>query len=485
MKLCNPKLGDKVGKLETFAYGCGEISTCAVFSLATTLLVLFYTDYVGVSAAAVGMVVAISQIFNGTSDVLAGFIVDRTRSKHGRARVWELRMMIPYLVGMILLMTVPQQSTEFVKIIYIFLTYNFMLTVVYTMLQLPFCTSLSYMTRDAKKRAHINIIRMAMSPIGNVMITLLYLPLVRMLGDNQDAWIKVTVVYAVVLTGLMFFCFYNTKERVEVLDESGGDKVSLKRSIPALLKNKYFYIMFVYSMLFSAYQSLSGTMATYYCKWYIGNGDLMGGVNFAAYGIQVVVMLLLGKVLHKTTKRNWCIFGMALVALGSVVLVFAPANIPLVMFGALIRGVGMAPALGTIYSMIGDTIEYGQWRTGLRTAGAIQSTTTSGQKLGQGISAACIGFIMTASGYNSAPGVAFQSEGAIHTIYNLYIWGIVALCAAMVVVLLFYRLDKEYDGVMAELLEREQKLAVQRAHTGKADGGVRLPQNGVPGAALD
>lgn len=461
MRLCNPKLGSEVGKLETFAYGCGEVSTCAVFSLATTLLVMFYTDYVGVSAATVGLIVAISQLFNGTSDVLAGFIVDRTRSKHGRARVWELRMMIPYLLGMVLLMTVPQHSSDLAKAVYIFITYNFMLTVVYTMLQLPFCTSLSYMTRDANKRAHINIVRMAMSPIGNVMITLLYLPLVRAFGNDQNAWIKVTMIYAVILTALMFFCFYNTKERVEVLDDMGGEKVPLRKSIPALLHNKYFYIMFLYSAFFSAYQALSGTMATYYCKWYIGNGDLMGGVNLAAYGIQVVVMLLLGKVLHKTTKRNWCLAGIALVALGSVVLVFAPASVPLVMFGALIRGIGMAPALGTIYSMIGDTIEYGQWRTGLRTAGAIQSTTTAGQKLGQGISAACIGFIMTASGYNSAAGVSYQSEGAIQMIYNLYIWGIVALCAAMVVILLFYKLDIEYPKIIQELFDREKMQAAK------------------------
>lgn len=459
MRLCNPKLGDEVGKLETFAYGCGEISTCAVFSLATTLLVMFYTDYVGVSAATVGMIVAISQLFNGTSDVLAGFIVDRTRSKHGRARVWELRMIVPYLIGMILLMTVPQHSSEMVKAVYIFLTYNFMLTVVYTMLQLPFCTSLSYMTRDANKRAHINIIRMAMSPIGNVAVTLFYLRLVRAFGNDQNAWIKVTMIYAVILTALMFFCFYNTKERVEVLDDVGGEKIPLRLSVPALLKNKYFYIMFLYSMLFSAYQSLSGTMATYYCKWRIGNEDLMGIVNLAAYGVQIAVLLMISKVLHKMTKRNWCMLGMVFIAAGSLLLVLGPDRQEIVVLGALIRGIGMAPALGTIYSMIGDTIEYGQWRTGLRTAGAIQSTTTAGQKLGQGIAAAAIGFIMTASGYDSAIGVSYQSPAAIETIYNLYVWGIVGLAIAMVAILLFYRLDVEYPSIMQELLERERRQA--------------------------
>ena len=99
---------DKVTGFEKFAYGCGEISTNIVFTIATSLLTMFYTDVAHVSAATIGMIIAISQIFNGASDICAGFIVDRTRSKYGRARVWMLRMSGPYAIAAILLMTVPQ-----------------------------------------------------------------------------------------------------------------------------------------------------------------------------------------------------------------------------------------------------------------------------------------------------------------------------------------------------------------------------------------
>ena len=71
---------DKVTGFEKFAYGCGEISTNIVFTIATSLLTMFYTDVAHVSAATIGMIIAISQIFNGASDICAGFIVDRTRS---------------------------------------------------------------------------------------------------------------------------------------------------------------------------------------------------------------------------------------------------------------------------------------------------------------------------------------------------------------------------------------------------------------------
>ena len=115
-------MGEKLSFREKFCYGCGEISCNFVFTIVTALLVTFYTDVVGISPAIIGAIIAISQVFNGASDVCAGFIVDRTRSKYGRARVWELRMSIPYAVASVLLMTVPK-AAPMAQAIYIFITY--------------------------------------------------------------------------------------------------------------------------------------------------------------------------------------------------------------------------------------------------------------------------------------------------------------------------------------------------------------------------
>ena len=174
---------DKVTGFEKFAYGCGEISTNIVFTIATSLLTMFYTDVPHVSAATIGMIIAIFQIFNGASDICAGFIVDRTRSKYGRARVWMLRMSGPYAIAAILLMTVPQIA-PMAQAIYVFITYNLMLTVVYTLFQLPFATTMTYMTRSQEERAKINIIRMAMSPIGNILVTLLFTRILKMMPNG-------------------------------------------------------------------------------------------------------------------------------------------------------------------------------------------------------------------------------------------------------------------------------------------------------------
>lgn len=454
---------DRVTGFEKFAYGCGEISTNIVFTIATSLLVMFYTDVAHVSAAVIGMIIAISQVFNGVSDIAAGFIIDRTRSKYGRARVWMLRMSVPYAIAAVLLITVPQIGAM-AQAIYIFITYNLMLTVVYTLFQLPFATTMTYMTRDQNERAKINIIRMAMSPIGNILVTLLFTRILDMMSgggmDSQKNWIILTAIYAVGAAALMLFCFATVRERVVVKDEMGGEQIPLKKALPALFKNKYFIMLFLFFVFFAMYQTFAGTMATYYCKWIVGDTKIIGNVNTACFGITIVATLLLGKVMHLTSKRNWCIVGALFIIAGSLVLLVNPTSIAVVTFGGLLRGIGMTPILGMIFTMIADAIEYGQWKTGLRTAGAIQSAATSGQKFGQGIGSALIGFIMEANQYNGDLGT--QSAQALHTISNLFIYGVTILGVIMIILLLFYHLDKEYPMIMKELLEREAQIDLKK-----------------------
>lgn len=455
---------DRVTGFEKFAFGCGEISTNIVFTISTTLIVMYYTDVVHVSAAVVGTIIAISQVFNGISDVTAGFIIDRTRSKYGRARVWLLRMSIPYAIAAILMMAVPQIG-GLAQAIYIFITYNLMLTVVYTLFQLPFATTMTYMTRSQDERAKINIIRMAMSPIGNILVTLLFTRILAVMPnggmDSQQNWIILTAIYAFLAAAAMLFCFAIVRERVEVKDEAQGEKVPLKQAIPALFKNKYFIMLFVFFVMFAMYQTFSGTVATYYCKWIVGDMRIIGNVNTACYGITIVATLLLGKVMHLTTKRNWCILGALFIIAGSLVLLVNPTSVAIVTFGGLLRGLGMTPILGMIFTMIADAIEYGQWKTGIRTAGAIQSATTSGQKFGQGIGSVLIGFIMSANQYNG--NVATQSPQALSTISNLFIYGVAFLGVVMIVILMFYKLDEEYPKIIQELLEREAQIDIQKA----------------------
>ena len=376
--------------------------------IVSAFLLIYYSNVLYLGLTQVGVVMAISKCFDGVSDILMGRIIDKTKSKYGKARPWYLRMILPLSMCMLFLFWMPPGLSETWKYVYVFITYNLMLTVVYTLFQLPFATTMTYMTRSQEERAKINIIRMAMSPIGNILVTLLFTRILKMMPnggmDSQKNWVILTAIYAIGAALMMLFCFVNVRERVVVKDEAAGDKVPLKKALPALFKNKYFILLFLFFVSFAMYQTFQGTMATYYCKWIIGDTDIIGNVNTACYGITIVATLLLGKVMHLTSKRNWCIIGALFIIAGSLLLILNPTSVALVTFGGLLRGIGMTPILGMIFTMIADSIEYGQWKTGLRTAGAIQSATTSGQKFGQGIGSALIGFIM----------VIWQSRVHIH-----------------------------------------------------------------------
>ncbi len=445
----------KLSMKEKLSYSMGEVATCAMFALFTTLLVFFYTDVVGVSPATVGTIIAISQVFNGASDICAGFIVDRTRSKYGRVRPWLLWMAIPYTVAAVLLMTVPQIG-GMAQAIYIFITYNLMLTVVYTLTQLPYATLVTYMTRDQNERASANVVRMTISPLANMAMTLGFLPLVSLLGGGQQAWIKATAIYGIACSALLLWCFFFTKERVQVVDESKGEKIPIKTAIVVLFKNKYFIIAFLFFFALAFYQTVAGTMLTYYCKNFLGTENLMGVINFACQIMMVVCTPIIGLLIHKMSKRNWCVFGAVCIIVGALIIPLGPTSVPVVFGGTLLRGVGLACEYAMMYTMVADVVEYGQWKTGMRTPSAIQSAVTSGQKFGQGICSAAIGAIMSWAGYNGIASAAEQTQKALDTVYNLFVYGMVATAIFIIVILLFYHLDKEYPKIMKDLLAREK-----------------------------
>lgn len=452
MNLLDNKSANRLSNLEVFSFGCGEISTNVLFSITTVLLVFFYTDVVGVSAAAVGAIIGVSQIFNGASDIVAGVLIDRTETKYGRARPWLLRMAIPYGISFVLLMTVPAVG-EFAQLIYIFITYNLLMTVVYTMLVIAFSTLMTYITWDQKERSRLGVVRMAMSPLANIAVTLTFLKVVNAMGGDQSAWVKVTAIYALIAMALMLWCFFQTKERVAVKDNLDGEKLPVSMALKILFQNKYFWIITLYFIFTALYMTFNGTMLTYYCKYLLNNEEMMGTINMAGQIVMLVGVPLTGVLLAKFSKKTLCILGNILIIGGSLMLPAAPDNMYVVMLSSFIRGFGFSATYALIYIMIADVIEYGHWKTGIRSPGVILSSASCGQKIGSGVGSVLIGTIMEASGYI---GIAMvQTEGAVKTIYRLYVFGVAGIALAMIVIMLFYHLDKEYPAIIAELQSRE------------------------------
>lgn len=116
----NENASEKITVKERLAYGCGDFSSNIMYSAVAAFLMFYYTDYVGVAAAAVGVIMACSRVFDGISDLIMGVIIDKTKSPFGKARIWILRLVIPYAVGTVLLFAVPVGWSETAKLVYIF-----------------------------------------------------------------------------------------------------------------------------------------------------------------------------------------------------------------------------------------------------------------------------------------------------------------------------------------------------------------------------
>ena len=149
--------------------------------------------------------------------------------------------------------------------LYIFVTYNPVQTVVYTALTLPYGTLASLMTRNQHERELTNILRMGVSPFGRILTTSCTLPLVKLLGNDQRAWIISAAIFSAVAMIMLFTCFFNMKERVRV-EATQTAKIPVGKSLKALFANKYWAIAMALWGMLSVYSTLIGTDLAYYCN---------------------------------------------------------------------------------------------------------------------------------------------------------------------------------------------------------------------------
>ena len=144
--------------------------------------------------------------------------------------------------------------------------------------------------------------------------------------------------------------------------------------------------------------------------------------------------------------------GAAIMIIGYVIMACAGTSVPILILGCTARGVGNAGISACMFAMVTDTIEYGEWKTGIRTEGLINSAASFGQKLGNGLSTVLLGCILNIGGY--AGSAAVQSKGALTAIRAGYIYVPIILTVIQIVVLYFYHLDEEYDTILTELKNR-------------------------------
>lgn len=454
----NEKNSDRLTWGTRIAYGLGDTAQNVVYGITMGILTLFYTDYCGVSVATVGFVMLLSRIFDGTSDVIMGVIVAKTKSKWGKARPWILWMAVPYAVCTVMMFCVPQ-SDEMLQFWFIFITYNLVTTVCFTALNIPYGTLSNLMTRSSHERGLLSTVRMGLSPIGQILSVTLTLPFVKAIGNDQPAWIKVMGIWSAIAVVLLIICFVKCKETVSFEElQKKQEKVGVGRSIKALFTNKYFWAVTALWAIKCIHTTIVGTDLPYYCKYVLGDDTLYSFLYTAE-----TLMLIFGAfacipLLKKFSKKDLALTGAIVTIVSHALIMLNPTSFGWLMAMTIVRSLGQAPLFAVIYGMIGDTVEYGQWKTHVRQDSLIYSGSSLGFKVGTGITSVIMTALLDGAGFvSSSTGGAAQNAAAMEMMGTIYFWGPIIIWAAAIIILILYRLDKQYPKIMEELAEREAR----------------------------
>lgn len=440
---------------ERLAYGFGDFGCNIIYTAMSAFLLFYYTDYAGVSAFAVGTIMMVSRLFDGVSDIIMGVIVDRTKSKYGKARPWILRMCIPFAISGVLLFSVPTSWAETPKLIYVFITYNLVSTVVYTAINVPYSALNALMTQNPYERSVLSIFRNLLATAGTLTINIFTLPLVEFFGNNALAWTKTFFIFGIVAIIAFLYTFWGTSERVKSvaqLQSTENNDVPVLVGIKALFKNKYWIMMTGMLTLFFLMYAINGGSTVYYAKDILGDKNLVGTINGIFNIVQICGMFFIAMMIKKFGKRNIFALGLVLDIVGMLILNYSNGAMSLIIISSVIRGLGNACGGATMWAMVSDTIDYGEWKTGYRTEGLVNSACSFGWKIGNGIGSALLGLILEAGGY---VGTAItQTETALFSIEICFIWIPIAIYVIGLVIMSFYHLDKEFPAIIRDLNNR-------------------------------
>ncbi len=224
------------------------------------------------------------------------------------------------------------------------------------------------------------------------------------------------------------------------------------KELKALFKNKYWIMMTCVLALFFLYYAINGGTTVYYAKDILGDRELVSTINGIYNAIQILSMFFIAKLVKKYGKRNVFSLGLILSGAGMIILEVGGPSMPVIVLSSLVRGVGNACGGATMWAMVSDTIDYGEWKTGYRTEGLVNSACSFGYKVGNGVGSALLGIIVDASGYIGT--ASTQTPSALTAIHVCFAWIPIAIFVVCFLILRFYHLDTEFAGIIADLKER-------------------------------
>lgn len=444
------RLGDYLGD------GLGQLPLNVMANLVGQLT-YFYTEKVGLAAGMVATMLLAAKFADAFSDLIMGKIMDMGNSPKGKCRPWFLRMAIPSAVIIIMLFTVPKNAPGGLQMGYVLITNILLSAVVYTAVAIPYGAIMAIRTESVEERGRMGIVRTIFGYVIGMVIAILLIPITNMLGGDQGAWIKVSVVFAVLSAASLFILYKTSRETSKTAAEEEPqdteEKVPFAEAIRMLFQNKYWVIMLLVNLLVNISYGLSTGGGTYFAKYILGNDNLVALLGAVGLLPTFIGFIIVGPMTKKLGMAGACKVSALIGAVAMVVRAFTPYSIVTTVGCGLFSSFATIPMMCLTAPMVNNCVEYNDWKYGKRMVGMTNSASSFGGKIGSGIGGSLIGWLLALAGYNAA---AASQPGSVNiAIFAFAIYIPLGLFVIMAVLFHKYDLEKHYVEIVTALKERK------------------------------
>lgn len=406
------------------------------------------------NVAAISTMMLLCRVLDGVTDLVMGGVIDKTRSRWGKARPWLLVSAPLILVATVLVLNVPLQWADSSKLVYVCLTYIFLNCIAFTIFGVSHAALLSRLSSDTKERTNTAAVSGILNNLFGYVIAGAAISVLQI----NYGWRVTSIVLGVSAGTLILFAFLGTREQVGQADKNGRvmeAQVPMKKALPAVLKNRYFYILILVSGLGTILNAnFSGSMI-YYCKVVLEDPGYMAALMGVGQLPMIAVLFLMPYISNKFSNRTFMLLGVALLIIGTICITVGGTNRTLIMTGVLLKAVGISPTFAGVRAVAADIVDYGEWKTGMRTDGLINSSMSFGQKIGIGLGTAITGWIIAFGGYNAAAGV---NSAATVSAVKFAFGGMNLIIAVLLFISLFsLNIEKRMPQIHKELEERQRQ----------------------------
>lgn len=450
-------------------YGIGEFGQQFSLCALNYFLLYFFTDVLGISAAAAGVLMLVAKFWDGINDPIMGLIIDRSKpGKEGKCRPFLLKWALPAGVFLWLLFNAPNMSPT-MKLVYAYITY-FGQDMCYTATGIAYTTLQARIASEPQDRVALNQSRAFISMFAAIFVSSATMGLVTSFGGgNEVKGFRIVIgIYAVILTVSYVVVYLLTKgfdqqdvateEELAEANKAKTEQVPIKDALLALFKNNMWRWYILVGVLYSATSSVTSGLLIYYVTNYMGNKGLSGLAGLCSMVSGFLAIIFLGKLTKKLGKNRTAVTGLTIALVCIIVrIVTGDRMVPLYLAMLLVSGFGMTMFSSLMVPNTMDCIEYGEWKTGVRNEALVMSAYSFGNKMGQGIGTSSIAFMLAAVGYDAT--LEVQSEACIAGIHNL--GTLIPLIAYIGLIAVMLYINKHFEKKMPEI---RAELAARKAN---------------------